>query len=65
MKRGEEETETIYAYNGLYQLTASIEKRNGNTTSNIIYTYDAKGNETKEVDSVAGTETIYVYDVLN
>ena len=65
VKSGEEETETTYAYNGLHQLTASMEKRNGNTTSSITYTYDAKGNETKEADSVVGTETIYAYDVLN
>ena len=65
VKSREEETETTYTYNGLHQLTASIEKRNGNTTSSITYTYDAKGNETKEADSVAGTETIYAYDVLN
>lgn len=55
--------ETIYTYNGLHQLVDTVTMEAGEETSAKTYTYDAKGNETREKDSIAGSELTYQYDM--
>jgi RHS repeat-associated protein len=53
---------TSYTYNGLDQLTKSVTTKNGKTTSNETYVYDANGNEISVTDSVEGTTVTSTYD---
>lgn len=52
--------DTVYAYNGLNDLTQLTSPDTGST----LYTYDAAGNRETQVDAKAVTTT-YHYDVLN
>ena len=57
---------TNYTYNELNQLLSSVTSDTvGTVTSNITYTYDQKGNQISQADSVSGDTIYYTYDVLN
>lgn len=59
----EDGTVTSYTYNGLDQLLSSTTVKDGQTTSEISYRYDKKGNQLEETDRVSGTQRESSYSV--
>ena len=58
--------DTAFTYNEFNQLKTAITKNEaGTTTASKTFTYDANGNQTKEVDSKTSTTKDFVYDADN